>query len=253
MNKFRAAIFDIDGVLEFRGEVCAGAIETMATLKDRGVILRFLTNSTLKSRAVCAQKLRQAGFRLSSEAVITASYATAIYLKELEPKSCWIMLDGTGLDEFKGFTQDTENPEYIVVGDNRSQFSFEYLNKAVRVLRRGAKLIGMQPELVDTSVGEVELNVGVWVQLLENASEVKAVYVGKPYPYAFELTLSTIPVHQSEVIMVGDQVSTDIKGAQNVGMKSILLKTGEFQTRDLESDVKPDFVFDSIRDVLQVF
>lgn len=163
------------------------------------------------------------------------------------------MLEGTGLDEFKDFTQDMENPDYIVVGDNRSQFDFERLNKAMLLLRRGAKLIGMQPELVDISVGEVELNVGVWVQLLESASGVRAVYIGKPCPYIFELTLRTIPVHKSQVILVGDQVFTDIKGAENVGIKSILLKTGAFQAQDLGTDIKPDFVFDSIRDVVTIF
>ncbi|MCK4247946.1 MAG: HAD hydrolase-like protein, partial [Methanomicrobia archaeon] len=55
----------------------------------------------------------------------------------------------------------------------------------------------------------------------------------------------------SEVVMVGDQISTDIRGANNVGIRSILLKTGEFDERDLNSNIKPDFIFDSIRDILK--
>jgi len=91
-GEIRGIIFDIDGVLEFQGKVCPGAIETVDVLRDKGIVLRFLTNSTLKSRESCAERLRKAGFRIFREEVITASYATAVYLEELDPRSCWIML-----------------------------------------------------------------------------------------------------------------------------------------------------------------
>lgn len=245
----RGIIFDVDGVLEFQGRVCPGAIETIALLRDRGVVLRFLTNSTLKSRKSCAERLRRAGFQIPEEEVITASYAAAVYLEELKPRSCWVMLEREGLDEFKGLPQDTENPEYIVVGDNRSRFDFEHLNKALRLLLKGAKLIGMQSELVDASAGEAELNVGSWAGMLERASGVQATYIGKPSPFVFELTIRTMGLDKSQVIMVGDKVSTDVKGAKDFGIRVLLLKTGEFNERELDGSVAPDFVLDSIRDV----
>ncbi len=247
----KGIIFDIDGVLEFQGKICDGAIETINSLRNKGIVLRFLTNSTLKSRKSCADKLKKRGFRIFEEEIITASYATALYLKKLNPKSCWVMLEREGLNEFRDFTQNMEKPEYIVVGDNRSNFDFNHLNKALRLLLKGVKLIAMTPGLVDASMGEIELDVGSWAQMLERASGVKAVYVGKPNPYVFELALKSMNLDRSEVVMVGDQISTDIKGANNVGMRSILLKTGEFDERDLNSNIKPDFIFDSIRDILK--
>jgi HAD superfamily hydrolase (TIGR01458 family) len=250
---FQGVIFDVDGVLEFQGRVCPGAVETINWLKEHGIIVRLLTNSTLKSRASCAEKLRQKGFRLSPEEVITASSATAAYLEELEPRSCWVMLEREGLDEFNGFQHDTENPEYIVVGDNRSQFDFEHLNQALRLLQKGAKLIGMQSELVDTSMGESELNVGSWVGMLERAAGVEATYVGKPNPYVFELALRTMGLDKSDVVMVGDRVASDVVGARGFGIKSILLRTGEFSEEDLTDEIEPDFIFDSVQDVLRMF
>ncbi|MCK4637333.1 MAG: HAD-IIA family hydrolase [Methanomicrobia archaeon] len=247
----KGIIFDIDGVLEFQGKIYDGAIETINSLRDKGIVLRFLTNSTLKSRKSCADKLKKRGFRIFEEEIITASYATALYLKKLNPKSCWVMLEREGLNEFRDFTQNMEKPEYVVVGDNRSNFDFNHLNKALRLLLKGVKLIAMTPGLVDASMGQLELDVGSWAQMLERASGVKAVYVGKPNPYVFELALKSMNLDRSEVVMVGDQISTDIKGANNVGMRSILLKTGEFDERDLNSNIKPDFIFDSIRDILK--
>jgi len=248
----RGLLFDIDGVLEFKGEVYPGAIETIDLLRDKGIVLRFLTNSTLKSRASCARRLRESGFKIIDEEVITASYATAMYLDGMKPRSCWIMVEREGFNEFLDFYQDTENPEYVVIGDNRSKFDFEHLNKALRMLLKGAKLIGMQSELIDSSMGEVELNVGSWVGMLERASGVKATYIGKPNPYVFELTLRTMGLDKSEVIMVGDRVSTDVRGANEFGIKSLLLRTGEFIEKDLDCDVEPDFIFDTISDLLTI-
>jgi len=175
-----------------------------------------------------------------------------LYLKKLNPKSYWVMLEREGLNEFRDFTHDMENPEYIVVGDNRSNFDFNHLNKALRLLLKGAKLIAMSSGLVDASMGEIELDVGSWAHMLERASGVKGVYIGKPNPYVFELALKSMNLDKNEVVMVGDQISTDIKGAKNIGIKSILLKTGEFDERDLNSDIKPDFIFDSIRDIPKI-
>lgn len=248
----KGIIFDVDGVLEFQGKVYPGAVETIDVLRDKGIVLRFLTNSTLKSRKSCAERLRESGFQIFDEEIITASYATAMYLEGLKPRSCWVMLEGGGIDEFKSFHLDAENPEYIVIGDNRSRFDFEHLNKALRLLLKGAKLIGMQSELVDTSMGEAELNVGSWVGMLERASGVRATYVGKPNSYVFELTLKTMGLDKDVVIMIGDRVSTDVKGATEFGIRSVLLLTGEFDKRDLDSSIEPDFVFDSVRNLLEI-
>jgi len=156
----KGIIFDIDGVLEFKGRVYEGAVETVNTLRERGMNLRFLTNSTLKSRKSCAEMLCEEGFVVTMDEVITASYATSMYLKSQNPRSCWVMLEREGLDEFKDFYHDRENPEYIVIGDYRNNFTFENLNRALRLLMSGATLVGMMGELVDTQASESELNVG---------------------------------------------------------------------------------------------
>ena len=256
MEGVKGIIFDVGGVLEFQGEIDPGAVETINSLINKGYVIMFLTN-TLKSRVFDAEKLINADFQISYGDVITASYATAVRLKELNPRSCWIMLKGEGFNEFTDFNQDTENPEYIVIGDNRSK---EDMNKALRLLKNGAKLISMIPGLVDVSSGEdeAELNVGSWAKMLEKAPEevpkVKATYIGKPCPYVFKLTLKTMNLDESKVVMVGDDVRVDIEGAKKVGMKAILLKTGEFNEKDLEdldSKKQPDLVLDSIQDILK--
>lgn len=252
-TELRGIIFDIDGVLTFQGQVYPGAIQVVDTLRENGIALRFLTNSTLKSRASCTAKLVRAGFRVEEHEVITASYATAVYLKALNPRSCWVMVEREGFDEFREFVHDTENPEVIVIGDNRSQFDFDHLNKALRLLKMGARLVAMQSELLDTSMGDLELNVGSWVGLLERASGVQAVSIGKPSAYVFELALGSMGLEKNQVIVVGDRISTDVAGAQAFGLRSVLVKTGEFDRSDLNGEIRPDYAINSIGELLSLF
>jgi len=247
---FAGVIFDIDGVLEFRGEVCPGAVETVAALREGRLAVRFLTNSTLKSRASCAEKLRRRGIEAHEVEVVTASYATATYLREKRARSCWVLVDGEGRREFDGLPQDEEAPEYVVVGDYRQGLNWTNMNRALRLVLRGARLVGMQSELLDRSGAEDEqLNVGAWARMLEQAAGVEATYIGKPEAYAFDLVLRTMGLDRRQVLMVGDKVSTDIRGANDSGLPSVLLRTGEFDEAELNGNVRPDYVLDSIRDL----
>ena len=138
----------------------------------------------------------------------------------------------------------------IVIGDYREQFTFTNLNKALRLLCRGAHLVGMISELIDNSMGEVEINVGAWVKLLELTSGVTATYIGKPNPYGFELALNSLGLPKEQVLMVGDRVGSDVIGAHRFGIRSVLLRSGEFDARDLAGEIKPDIIFDSIQEIL---
>ncbi len=248
-DNFKGVIFDIDGVLEFQGKVYPGAIELIDRLREKGFIIRILSNSTLKSREYCAEKLVKMGFSIFEDEVITASYATARYLKRLNPKSCWVMLKGKGFTEFRDFMHDEKNPEYIVVGDYREEFNFQNLNKALKLLLAGSKLIVMIPEKVDHSLGEVELTVGAYGKMLEDAAGVKASYIGKPSQFIFDVALESMDVERCRVLMVGDRVATDITGAKRAGIKSVLIKTGEFKKSDLSGDIQPDFILNSLKEI----
>ena len=250
---FEGIIFDVDGVLEFQGRVYPGAIELIDSLREKGIVIRILTNSTLKSRSRCTEKLRNKGFNVYENEVITASYATARYLETLKSGSLWVLLKGDGLEEFKDFDHDSENPQYVVLGDLREDFNFQNMNKALKILLGGATFIVMITETVDNSMGGMELTVGAYGKMLEDAANVKATYIGKPNEYIFEMALKTMDVDKDKVLMVGDKMATDIIGANNAGLKSALIKTGEYKESDIDCGVKPHFIFDSIQDLNQLF
>jgi len=254
-DEIEGVIFDLDGVLEFQGKVYPGAVELLVSLRRRRIPIRVLSNSTLKSRRSCTEQLNKKGFSICEHEVVTASFATARYLETLRPKSCWVMLTGEGQEEFRNFRHDPDNPEYLVLGDLREDFNFQTLNKAVQLLYQGAKLVVMITETVDSSLGEMELTVGAYGKMLEDAADIKATYIGKPNRYIFDITLDTMGnIDRGEVLMVGDKIGTDILGAKNAGLKTALVKTGEFRESDMESPLAaPDYIFDSVREVGKLF
>jgi len=252
-DTYKGIIFDIDGVLEYQGAVFPQAPELLNFLRNKGIEIRILTNSTLKSRKSCCERLNAMGFTVHEHEVITASFATARYLKAIAPKSCWVMLKREGLEEFADFVQDMENPEYIVLGDYREDFRFEIMNKAAKLLVGGAKLIVMITEKLDAGMGGVELTVGAYGRMLEDATGVAATYVGKPNRYIFDMILNTMSAESRRVLMVGDKLSTDIVGARNAGLTSVLVKTGEFRESDLDNKIKPDFIFDHVGQLRRLF
>ena len=123
------------------------------------------------------------------------------------------------------------------------------MNKALKLLLAGSKLVVMIPEKVDHSLGEVELTVGAYGKMLEDAAGVKATYIGKPSQYIFDVTLRSMGVERRRVLMVGDRVATDIMGAKRAGINSVLVKTGEFKESDLSGDIQPDFVVKSLKEI----
>jgi len=254
-NDIAGVIFDIDGVLEFQGKPYPGAAEAIDFIRGKGIPVRVLSNSTLKSRRSCTEKLNSQGFAVSEDEVITASFATARYLEALKPRSCWVMLKGDGLEEFRQFPQDEDDPEYIVLGDYREDFNFHNMNKALRLLYEGAKLIVMITETSDNSMGELELTVGAYGKMLEDAAGIKATYIGKPNGYVFNIALDTMPgMDRSRVLMVGDRLETDVKGAKQAGLMAALVKTGEYRESALAgAEAAPDYILESVSDVARLF
>ncbi|MBN1836248.1 MAG: HAD-IIA family hydrolase [Spirochaetales bacterium] len=253
-DHFDGVIFDVDGVLEYQGKAYPGAREFLEMLRRQGKKIRILTNSTLKSRKVCAERLRAKGLAVEDSEVITASFATAEYLRRKRARSCWVLLKGEGREEFSDLMQDQEHPEFLVLGDCRDEFNFDQMNRALRLLLEGARLVVMIPERIDSSLGSLELTVGAYGRMLEEATRQRAVYVGKPNRAIFAAALRSMGVRpKRKVLMVGDKVSTDILGARRIGIPSALIRTGEYREGDLDSRIQPDYTFDSIQDLARAW
>ena len=94
------------------------------------------------------------------------------------------------------------------------------------------------------------MDAGAFVAALEYATETEAELIGKPNRAYFDMALKDIGLDPSQVAMIGDDIHTDISGAQAAGMPTILVRTGKYSfDAQKPLPVQPDWTIDSIADL----
>ena len=250
----KAFLIDLDGTLYFKGEPCPGAIETVNYLRQAKYQLRFLTNTTAKTPKMLHEQMRALGFDIYENEIFNATYACLLYLRTQPKASCHFMVDDAVKAFFKEIPTNSDAPDFVVVGDYGERFNFHTLNHAFRLLMDGAELIALQKAPYWFSPEGIRLDCGAFVALLETASGKTAKIMGKPSKTFFEIALESLQLSPSEAIVVGDDITSDIVGAQATNMRSILVKTGKFKPNQLENPIaKPTWVLDSVSELPQLF
>ncbi|MDE0467120.1 MAG: TIGR01458 family HAD-type hydrolase [Candidatus Poribacteria bacterium] len=250
----KAFLIDMDGTLYFKGEPCPGAIETVNYLRQEKYQLRFLTNTTAKTPKMLHAQMQALGFDIYEDEIFNATYACLQYLRSRPRASCHFMVDDAVKAFFTEIPVDDDAPDFVVVGDYGEGFDFHALNHAFRLLMNGAELIALQKNLYWFSAEGMFLDCGAFVTLLEAAADKTATVMGKPSETFFKIALESLQLSASEAVVVGDDITSDIVGAQTTGMRSILVKTGKFKPSQLENPVvKPTWVLNSIAELPNMF
>ncbi len=246
-------LLDIDGVLAVSWQPLPGAIETLAWLRQQTVPFRLITNTTTHTRAALASTLRDAGFDVEPEDIVTAVAATAEHLRcEHAGARVFLLSDGDARADLEGIALvgPADPADIVVIGGANDDFTHAAMNHIFRLLMDGASLVGMHRNLYWRTADGLELDGGAYIAALEEATGTKATICGKPAPAFFTAALELLGVSASRVAMVGDDVANDVFGAQAAGMTGVLVRTGKFLPGDLERpDGKPDHVIDSFADL----
>jgi HAD superfamily hydrolase (TIGR01458 family) len=251
LSSIEGLLIDIDGVLLRGNEVIPGAQQALQTLRARGIPHRFITNTTIYSRLTLLERLQTLGFAIQIDELFTATYAAAQYLKEQNARTYYPLLLPDAQLEFSGLDVDEETPEFVVVGDMGASFTFARMNRALRAILNGARFIALHKKRTWRTEDGMYMDAGPFVVALEYAAETRAEVVGKPSKAYFRLVLDELGVAPANVAMIGDDVESDVRGAQLIGMQGWLVKTGRFRKEDLQRGIWPDKVFDSIHDIIQ--
>src|SRR6266508_4892522 len=119
-------LLDIDGVLAVSWAPLPGATQTIGWLRSNGVPFRLITNTTTKTRADLATTLRDAGFDVRDEELITAVSATAQYLRANHPDArCFLLSDGDATADLAGVElTDVDEAGVVVLGGASEDFSY---------------------------------------------------------------------------------------------------------------------------------
>lgn len=243
-------LIDIAGVLTHGNEVIPGARKTLASLRAQDVPIRFCTNTTIVCRETLYERMTNLGFELDVSHLYTSTYAAGQYLREQNAKTFFPLLLPDAIQEFTGIDIDEENPEFVVMGDMGASFNFARLNKAFRAVLNGAKLIALHKKRVWRTEEGLFMDAGPFVVAVEYATGQNALVVGKPSASFFQMVLEDLELPPKRVAMIGDDIEIDIRGAQSMGMKGWLVRTGRFRREDLARAIWPDHILDDFASVL---
>jgi HAD superfamily hydrolase (TIGR01458 family) len=246
----QAVLLDIDGVLTVSWRALPGAVEAVASLRAAGYRLRFVTNTTSRARPVLSETLAEAGFDIAADEIYTAAAATGAYLRKTHPGARCFLLTSGGLGaDFEGIAlaETGESADVVVVGGAGIEFGYDALNHAFHLLQTGVPLVAMHRNVYWQTRDGLSLDAGPYIRALEQAAGVEAAVIGKPAPGFYEQALADLGVTAERVVMVGDDIEADVRGAKAAGITAVLVRTGKFRDSDLAHPaVVPDAVLESI-------
>jgi phospholysine phosphohistidine inorganic pyrophosphate phosphatase len=257
-----AYLLDLDGTLYAGGAPIPGAPETLERLRRGGVPFRLVTNTTSRSRAMVVERMRGYGFAVEPEEIFTATLAGAAFARDSGMRVVAPFLPAPALEDLSGlelvggssgrkhlpWAARGGSPEAVILGDLGEGWTYEVLQEAFEYVMGGAAIIAMSRDRYWQRGDSLALDAGPFVAALEYATGVAAVVAGKPSPAFYEAALAGLGLARpAEIAMVGDDLWSDVQGAQRAGLKGWLVRTGKFREETLrDSGITPDRVLSSV-------
>jgi HAD superfamily hydrolase (TIGR01458 family) len=243
-------LLDLDGVLYVGNQVIEGAVQAIETLRSAAIPIRFITNTSTQARSSLLDKLRKLGFSAEEAELFSAPQAAVSLLRQFPGTPCHLLLETDVRRDFVEFAQvPLEEAEAIVIGDIGDAWSYELLNRIFNRLLAGARLIVIHRNRYWQTEAGLKMDIGGFVAALEYCSGVQATVIGKPSADFFSQAVKDMNLTPEQVIVVGDDIDSDIGGGQDFGLTGVLVRTGKFRQAYAEaSPVRPHCTIDSIRD-----
>lgn len=240
-----AVLVDLGGVVYVGDEPLPGSLDALTRLKDAGLGLRYITNTTRLTHAALLEKLARIGLDAAAEELFTPARAALDYLRarDLEAQP---LVHPSLAPEFEGITGAAGRA--LIVGDAGDAFSYHSLNQAFEALQSGAAFLALaKNRYFRNDDGGLSLDAGPFVAALEFATGREAVVLGKPSANFFLSAVDSLGASPETTVMIGDDVESDVAGAINAGMRGILVRTGKYQADDeAGATPAPDCVADNL-------
>lgn len=255
----RGLLIDLDGVVYNAEAPIAGAAEAITDLRGRGLPLLFVTNTSSRPRRALAEKLAGFGVTASSDDIWTPAAAARQWLSGRIHGPLALFAPDALREDLEGFELLGEEAESgaaaVLVGDLGEGWSFRALNRAFRLLHSdaGCLLIALGMTRYWQAPDGVSLDVAPFIKALEHASGREAAVLGKPSRDFFLAAAAKLGQAPADLLMIGDDIHTDVGGAQTAGLMGALVRTGKFREQDLEQDVRPGAVLDSLASAPALF
>ncbi|MGR8930942.1 MAG: TIGR01458 family HAD-type hydrolase [Gammaproteobacteria bacterium] len=253
VSDIKGILFDLDGVFYVGDQMIIGADALVSYLIEKQVACRYVTNTTTQSRASIAEKLQSMGLPIQSHEITSTPSAALAYLKQQGYRSCYLLVAESVKHEFDAFPQDDDRPDAVVIGDIGEAWTYSLLNRIFGMLMSGSRLIALHKNKFWQTQDGMRMDIGAFVAGLEYVSGQQAVVIGKPSPAFFQLAVDQLMLPAGQVMMVGDDIDSDVGGAQRAGLKGVLVRSGKYRAEYAEaSSVRPDWTIDTVADLIDL-
>jgi len=247
-------ICDMDGVIYHGNKILDGVEDFVNWMLDNGKKFVFLTNSPEKTPHELSMKLERMGLSVSAGHFYTSAMATAEFLNSQNPGCTAYVIGEAALTKAmydKGIYMNDVNPEYVVVGETRT-YNFEKIEKAIELVRKGAKLIGCNPDVTGPTERGVMPATGALIAPIEIATGKKAYFVGKPNPVMLRHGMKKLDCHSSEIAFIGDRMDTDIIAGIESNVDTVLVLSGVTAVEDIDNfPYRPKYIANGVGDLIK--
>ena len=249
-----AYLLDLDGTLYAAGAALPGAPETLERLRHDRVPFRLVTNTTSRSRGMLVDRLRGYGFRVEPQEIFSATLAGAALARDAGYRTLAPFFPAAALDDLAGFdlvggiTGRRGAPDAVLLGDLGEGWTYALLQEAFEYVMAGAAIVALSRDRYWRRGEGLALDAGPFVRALEYATGVEARVAGKPSPAFYAAALRSLGLEAgTRAAMVGDDLWSDVEGAQRAGLQGWLVRTGKFREDTLrDSGIAPDRVLPSV-------
>lgn len=252
-------ILDLDGVIWVGEKPIPEAVEATRRLRDLGLKTIFVTNNSTKTRREYEKRLRDLGLEVDTDEILNSGYATALLLKERYGGGRAYVVGEKGLvkelreQKIEVITRKEcwkGGCDFVIVGMDRG-FNYWKIATAMRAIREGALFIATNADKTFPSEKGLLPGAGSMIAAIATAAGKKPnIVVGKPSSYIFEIALRKMDLKREDVLVIGDRIDTDIEGAHNAGIKSVLILTGVTSKEEAErSEIKPNFILKTLSEL----
>jgi HAD superfamily hydrolase (TIGR01458 family) len=243
-------LLDLDGTLYVGSRVVPGAPEAVRRLRERGLAVRFCTNTDSLTPAALAGRLAERGFPAAEDELVTpVAVAARLFAATDGARVLAVAAEPVRRLLADRLAGPGERATHVLVADPSYGAGYGDLDAAFRAVRAGAELVATQVNRVAVRDDGEHLDTGGWVRLLEYATGRAARVLGKPSPEFFTAPLDALGRGPGTAVVVGDDLVADIGGGQAVGAATVLVRSGKGDRPQPGAEAEPDAVLDSVADL----
>jgi 4-nitrophenyl phosphatase len=252
-QRLQGLLIDLDGTMYQGSRAVEGADRLIRFLNEEGIAYRFVTNNSSATPEEVASRLSGMGIPAKQGDVCTSAQAAAEHVAGLKPGASVYMIGQDGLREAltgAGLRLTDDQPDFVVQGIDR-QLTYNSIARAIHHIRNGTPSILTNPDLLVPSTDGLLPGAGSIGAMIQAASGVEPVVIGKPSSILMNYALSRIGLDAERTWVVGDNLATDIAAGIASGCGTALVLTGlttrgNYASYASSAGCKPDRIYDTL-------